>query len=95
VTGLIPERANAVTDRLGIGVPSRREEVKSRRQGLRPAQELLANIQPEHVVSEAAAVDVVRRAARAGVDGFTFYNYGLIRLEQLRWIGSACRRVLG
>jgi hypothetical protein len=41
-------------------------------------------------MSEEAIVKVVGEAKAAGVDGFTFYNYGLLRLEQLRWIGTAC-----
>jgi hypothetical protein len=93
-SGLLPERINAVTDRLGIGVPTQAAQVKPRRQGLGQGKQLLANIQPEHVGSEVSARQVVREAARAGVDGFTFYNYGLIRREQLRWIGSAIRKEL-
>jgi hypothetical protein len=92
-SGLVSERVNAVTDRLGIGVPSRPEEVRTRRAGLAPGRQLLANIQPSHASSEASLVQTVGAARRAGVDGFTFYNYGLIRREQLRWIGAACRQL--
>jgi hypothetical protein len=93
-SGLIPDRVHAVTDRLGIGVPTQESQVKQHRQSLAGKNQLLANIQPEHVGSEASAIQTVREAARAGVDGFTFYNYGLIRREQLRWIGSAIRKGL-
>jgi hypothetical protein len=93
-SGLIPERINKITDRLGIGVPSKADQVKPYRQDVAADKRLLANIQPAHVSSEEAILGTVRAAHAAGVDGFTFYNYGLIRREQLRWIGSACRRVL-
>lgn len=94
-SGLIPERVNRVTDRLGVGAPTQAEQVKARRQGLAADRQLMANIQPAHVGNEAAVIRTVGAAARAGVDGFTFYNYGLLRREQLRWIGSACRKELG
>jgi hypothetical protein len=87
--GLIAERVNAITDRQGIGVPERVDQVKPHRQGLAADKELLANIQPEHLSSEARAKETVGKALAAGVDGFTFYNYGLIRLEQLNWIGKS------
>jgi len=93
-SGLFPERVNKVTDRLGVGVLSRAEEITSRRQGLTPDKKLLANIQPSHVANEAMILQTVQAARQAGVDGFTFYNYGLIRMEQLRWIGEACRKGL-
>ena len=41
-TGLIPERVNKVTDRIGIGVPSTAAEVRSRRKDLAADQKLLA-----------------------------------------------------
>jgi hypothetical protein len=93
-SGLIPERIHAVTERLGLGVPTEPAQVKTRRASLKEKRLLLANIQPENVTSEAGAVHTVGAAARAGVDGFTFYNYGLIRREQLRWIGAACKKEL-
>lgn len=89
-SGLLPSRINRATDRLGIGVPTRPEDVAAKRQGLPAEKKLLANLQPSHVMSEEAIVKSVNEAKAAGVDGFTFYNYGLLRLEQLRWIGTAC-----
>jgi hypothetical protein len=89
-SGLVPRRVNKVTDRLGIGVPAAAEQVKAAREGLDADKRLLANVQPAHLRSEAEAVRTVHEARAAGVDGFTFYNYGLIRMEQLRWIGKAC-----
>jgi hypothetical protein len=88
-TGLIPERVNKLLDRVGIGVPSAAGQVKPWRKEL-PRQRLLANVQPADVGSAAATLRVVKKARAAGVDGFTFYNYGLIRREQLGWIGKAC-----
>jgi hypothetical protein len=92
-SGLIPPRIHKVTDRLGIGVPTKEDEVKPRREGLPEGRKLLANIQPSHVTSEEAITKTVQSARSAGVDGFTFYNYGLIRMEQLRWIGAACKEM--
>jgi hypothetical protein len=94
-SGLFPTRVNKVTDRLGVGVPERPDQVKPFRQDLSPDKKLIANIQPSHASSEAALVRTVRAAREAGVDGFTFYNYGLIRIEQLQWIGAACRQMSG
>jgi hypothetical protein len=93
-SGLFPERVNKVTDRLGVGLPTRVEEVAPKRQGLSPDRKLLANVQPANVSTEDAIAQAVQAARQAGVDGFTFYNYGLLRKEQLRWIGEACRKVL-
>jgi hypothetical protein len=88
--GLIPARAHKVNDRLGVGVPAKIEEVQPLRRGLAADKKLLANVQPAHVGSEAAIRRTVHDARSAGVDGFTFYNYGLVRYEQLGWIGTAC-----
>jgi hypothetical protein len=94
MSGLYADRVNKVTDRLGVGVPSQAEQVRAQRRGLAADKKLVANIQPAHVSSETAIQETVQAARQAGVDGFTFYNYGLIRMEQLRWIGEACRRGL-
>jgi hypothetical protein len=88
-SGLVPRRVNGVTDRLGVGVPVGPDAVKAARQEVAADRVLLANIQPAHLGSEADAERTVRQVRAAGVDGFTFYNYGLIRLEQLHWIGKA------
>ncbi len=94
-SGLVAARANAVTNRLGVGVPSRADQVRPLRRGLAADRKLLANIQPSHAADEATLAGTVAAAVRAGVDGFTFYNYGLLRREQLRWVGSACRQAFG
>jgi len=93
-SGLVPERANKVTDRLGIGIPSRAEQGSPLRKSVTADKKLIANIQPANIGGEAMIQETVRAARRAGVDGFTFYNYGLIREQQLRWIGAACRKEL-
>ena len=94
VSGLHPGRINKVTDRLGVGVPERADQVQERRATLKGQKKLVANIQPDHVMSRDSILQTLRRTKAAGVDGYTFYNYGLIRVEQLRWIGEACREVL-
>jgi hypothetical protein len=91
--GLGAGRVNKLLDRLGVGVPAAADQVKPRRAGLAGHQRLLANIQPNDLMSEAQAVKTVSAARAAGVDGFTFYNYGLVRQEQLRWVGTACKEL--
>jgi hypothetical protein len=88
-TGLVPERINKITDRFGIGVPTTADDVKPKREALPEGKVLLANVQPAHVGSQEEIAKTVRQAREAGVDGFTFYNYGLVRIEQLQWIGEA------
>ena len=90
----LPQRLLKVTDRLGVGVPGQAAQVKARRKEAPAATRLLANVQPAHATTEAALARTVTAARKAGVDGFTFYNFGLLRLEQLRWIGAACRSAL-
>jgi hypothetical protein len=94
VSGLHPGRINKVTDRLGVGVPERADQVQARRATLKGQKKLVANIQPDHVKSRDSILQTLRTTNAAGVDGYTFYNYGLIRVGQLRWIGEACREVL-
>ncbi|MBI4530071.1 MAG: hypothetical protein HY709_00990, partial [Candidatus Latescibacteria bacterium] len=48
-----------------------------------------ADIRPANFTSREEMRESLRALEKAGVDGFTFYNYGLIRLEHLEWIGAA------
>jgi hypothetical protein len=53
---------------------------------------LLANLQPSHAPSRDVLLRTVQAANNAGIDGLTYYNYGLLRTAQLRWIGEANRK---
>jgi hypothetical protein len=92
-SGLVAARVNKLLDRAGIGVPSRAEEVTAARGQLRKDAKVLANLQPAHARSEDELARTVKSVCGAGVDGLTFYNYGLVRLEQLRWLGKALANV--
>ncbi len=89
--GLVPERLLKILDRVTVGVPERAESVQAQRKNVPAGMKLLANFQPLHLPSREAAIKAVQGARAAGVDGFSFYNYGLLRMEQLRWIGEANR----
>lgn len=59
------------------------------REDLAGGQKMIADIQPGRYRSEAELHRRLTALADAGVDGFTFYNYGLLRMDHLSWVGAA------
>jgi len=93
VSGLIPERVWPLIDRPMVGLPTEPVEptIRRLRESLPASSQLLVSLHPAQFESEGKLIEVVQRARAAGAAGFTFYNYGLIRQEHLRWIGAASR----
>ena len=83
-TGLDPGRVNAVTDLFTV---SANPDLKSLRQSLGEGKRLLPSYQPDDM--DERLPERALAARKAGADGFTFYNYGLVRLEHLAWIGRS------
>lgn len=87
VTGLNPERVIEVGDRFCLGEPEDARRWKAKW----PNKEFLWSAEPPDTTPELEGK--CRAALAAGADGFTFYNYGLLREENLRHIGDALKRV--
>jgi hypothetical protein len=86
VNGLSAGRKVAVLDRLCLSNSTPAAAL----QGLRrewPGKALLISYQPEDTTPELPTR--CRQAIAAGAEGFTFYNYGLLREENLARIGAA------
>jgi hypothetical protein len=92
VTGLIGERVLAVTDRIASGFPGSGREaeiIRAQKQAWPPHVQLLPSIQGADLNEGGDLLNRLRACREAGADGFTFYNYGLLRSAQLRRIGEA------
>ncbi|MBI2193584.1 MAG: hypothetical protein HYU36_16535 [Planctomycetes bacterium] len=92
-SGLDPARIapgiNQVTVSLAGNEENLPECIRSIKCSLRSDVQALASLQPATWKSPDEGVALIRRLAEAGIDGFTFYNYGLIRGHHLQWIGAA------
>lgn len=91
LTGLIPERVLAVTDRLlsELPDPDSLGRLSEAKQNLPSGALLMASVEPEQIRDGAALRERLLACREAGVSGFTFYNYGMLRLHQLEAIGAA------
>lgn len=86
VSGLDPRRKNAVCDRFALFTrPTAAETATWKR--LAPGKQFLWSVQPVDTTPELPAR--CASAVRDGIDGFTFYNYGLLREQRLAHIGDA------
>jgi hypothetical protein len=86
VSGLDPRRKHARCDRFALFTrPTAAEVANWKRQA--PGKQFLWSVQPVDTTPE-----LPQRCADAvkdGIDGFTFYNYGLLREQRLANIGAA------
>jgi hypothetical protein len=93
VNGLDSGRLREALDIVPVGIAGEAGELPTKvaeiREGLAPNVEVLADIRPANFTSKEEMANRLRALGKAGVDGFTFYNYGLIRREHLKWIGAA------
>jgi hypothetical protein len=96
VTGLDKDRVrrciDAVYTRIPGAIDEAQQQVQRLRQGLPAGVRLISIAAPGSCVSDTR--DTLEAQAAAGVDGFAFYTYGLLRQTQIDWIG-ACRDVWG
>ena len=91
VTGLDRNRVHSCIDAVYTRIPGTYEEapqqVSRLRQGL-PARVRLISIAAPGTSSRDTRTTILAQAA-AGVDGFAFYTYGLLRETQIEWIGAS------
>ncbi len=85
VTGLSPDRLAPLVDHQFVfpepgAIP---QQLVANESGL------LLNVDPTTYASQSEFETTLRACLDAGADGFSIYNYGLIREEHLKWIGAA------
>ena len=99
-----PERSSATdldpsiygsTDRATTGNPLRADDSKASvreiKDRLAPGGVVFSPLGPGNINDPAPFIERVHAARDAGIAGGTFYNYGLLREEQLGFIGQALR----
>jgi hypothetical protein len=92
LTGLDLERTLGCLDRVSIPAGNDAQpasRVAAHREQLADGQRIIADIQPAQFGGGSDLGFRLKALADAGVDGFTFYNYGLLRTDQLEWVGAA------
>lgn len=96
VNGLEP-RINGRIDRLTAALPPEPEAAKARlREYLRmiaPDGEVFVPLGPGNITEPSGLVERTKAAAAAGAAGALYYNYGLLREQQLEFVGQAVRAV--
>lgn len=86
VSGLDPRRKHAMCDRFTLFTrPTAATLAEWKRQA--PGKQFLWSAQPVDAAPELPTRG--KEALAEGIDGFTFYNYGLMREQQLAHIGAA------
>lgn len=80
---------NAQIDRVMLS-PTDAATVTAARQGQPESAEIYIQLHGQYD-DEASLVADVASAAGAGADGVSFYAYGLLRDEQMRWMANACK----
>jgi hypothetical protein len=92
VTGLDRQRVLGCLDAVYTTVPGPPEQAAQRVGTLRdelPGARLVAIVRPGGAGTEQDVRSQIDAQADAGVDGFAFYTYGLVREQHLDWIRSA------
>lgn len=93
-SGLDPARLLPLIDVVATGIPAQKAEIapalKRHRAALAGHARLLGNIGPADMFPETLSAKI-GGMREAGGDGFTFYNYGLVREQQLQWVGEALK----
>ncbi len=88
--GLDIFRIKKSIDRLIVKFPDDREELKAMvtqmRKDLRPTIELIARVTPPEFESRISLQSTLALLDEAGIDGYFFYNFGLMRPEHLQWL---------
>lgn len=96
VYGLEP-RINRRIDRLTAALPSDPDAAKSRMREylhmIAPDGEVFVPLGPGNVTEPSGLVERAKAAAGAGAAGALYYNYGLLREQQLEFVGQAVRAV--
>ncbi|HYM13198.1 MAG TPA: hypothetical protein VEU62_20830, partial [Bryobacterales bacterium] len=86
---------NPHIDRLTIdpvdGGDASRQHVRDQRRQIAPGGAVMVSLQPGQFTEPGPVEQQVHAAVAAGAGGATFYNYGLLREEQLGFIGQALR----
>ncbi len=93
-SGLDAARLLPLIDVVSTGIPDQRADIapalQKHRAVLAGETRLLGNIGPADMFPEVLS-DKIGGMREAGGDGFTFYNYGLVREQQIRWVGEALK----
>lgn len=92
-SGLRPDRVRPLLDRTLGGLPSERvaAAVQALRRTLPERTKILVNFHPAAMRDADELVSRARQYRDGGVDGYTAYNYGLLRMEHLRWLDQVRR----
>ena len=70
-----------------------RETVRDITGQINSAGVVMVSTQPGGMTASSELERQVRTASAAGAGGCNFYNYGLLREEQLEFVGSSLRRL--
>ena len=96
VNGLEP-RINGRIDRLTAALPFEPDAAKARLREylcmIAPAGEVFVPLGPGNITEPSGLVERTKAAADAGAAGALYYNYGLLREQQLEFVGQALRAV--
>lgn len=96
VNGLEP-RINKHIDRLTTGLTATEDDARAQVQTyldlIAPGGEVFVPAGPGNIAEALPVVERTKAAATAGAAGALFYNYGLMREQQLRFVGEALRAV--
>lgn len=88
---------NRYLDRVTVGpfasVEKGRETVRDITGRINSAGVVMVSTQPGGMTASSELEQQVRTASAAGAGGCNFYNYGLLREEQLEFVGSSLRRL--
>lgn len=92
-TGLDLFRVRKTVDRylvkLTDDVRELEEAVRSLRERILPSSEIIARVDPSDYPSEDGLVMTLKAMREHGVQGFAFYNFGLLRPLHLKWLETA------
>ena len=92
INGLKPS-INREIDRLTVGTPSSAEELQSYLEMIATDGEVFVPVGPGNVLEAGPLIERTKDAKNVGAKGALFYNYGLLREEQLGFVGQAVRAV--
>ena len=84
---------NAHIDRALAGAVANADEVEALKARIAPGGGVMASINKSGQSDAAPLTEEVAAAAKAGAMGAIFYNYGLLREEELGFIGEALAHV--
>lgn len=88
VTGLAPARLYSILDE--VVAPSDTSVLRQAKKTLPADVRLVAQVTPSSFPTEYHLEAALKDCRWSGAEGFNFYNYGLMRLEHLQWLGD-CR----